>query len=155
MTYARSQTDSVTFARVALVEFKIPQKTYDRILITIEVIRSAAPREKMNELYQKINHYVYEIRMIEIDEYLYGMNRQKIDEEKADDIITNSESNAVINFWKGRDTERKWRDCIKNIDLKKIDIRANVFYQKALEKLPCVRSDGIFQREERNCRWRK
>jgi len=55
----------------------------------------------MNELYQKINHYVYEIRMIEIDEYLYGMNRKKIDEEKAYDIISDapiSESNAIIYY---------------------------------------------------------
>jgi len=33
----------------------------------------------MNELFQKVINYVYEIRMIEFDEYLYGMNRKKID----------------------------------------------------------------------------
>jgi len=87
----------------------------------------------MNELYKKINHYVYEIRMIEIDEYLYGMNRKKIDKEKAYDIITNSESNAIINFWKGRDTDRKWFDCYKQIPYKENQLRANVFYRKALE----------------------
>ena len=39
--------------------------------------------------------------MIEIDEYLYGMNRKKIDEEKAYDIISDapiSESNAIIYY---------------------------------------------------------
>jgi len=30
----------------------------------------AAPREGMNDLHQKINKYVYEIRMVEIDEYV-------------------------------------------------------------------------------------
>jgi len=57
----------------------------------------------MNEVYQKINNYVYEIRMIELDEYLLGMNRKEIDMEKAYDIISdapNSESNAIINVWK-------------------------------------------------------
>jgi len=42
-------------------------------------IAYAAPRTGMNDLYQKINKYVYEIRMIEFDEYLYGMNRRIID----------------------------------------------------------------------------
>ena len=85
----------------------------------------------MNELYQKINHYVYEIRMIELDEYRYGMNRQKIDEEKAYDIITNSESNAIINFWKGRDMDQKWR--YKQIPYEENQLRANVFYRKAVK----------------------
>jgi len=55
----------------------------------------------MTDLYDKIIKYVYEIRMIEIDEYLYGMNRKKIDEEKAYDIISDapiSESNAIIYY---------------------------------------------------------
>ena len=43
----------------------------------------------MNELYQKINNYVYEIRMIELDEYLF--NRKEIDITDA----PNSESNAI------------------------------------------------------------
>jgi len=58
----------------------------------------------MNELYQKIINYVYEIRMIEFDEYLYGMNRKKIDMEKAYEMIIDapdSESNAILNVWKG------------------------------------------------------
>ena len=52
--------------------------------------------------------------MIESDEYLYGMNRQKIDMEKAYDIISdapNSESNAVINVWKARFADPRWRQC--------------------------------------------
>jgi len=36
-------------------------------------------RKGMNDLHQKIDKYVYEIRMIELDEYLHGMNRKKID----------------------------------------------------------------------------
>ena len=42
-------------------------------------IASTVPREGMNDLYQKIDKYIYEIRMMELDEYLYGMNRKKID----------------------------------------------------------------------------
>jgi len=37
----------------------------------IGAIASAAPRKGMNDLHQKIDKYVYEIRMIEIDEYRY------------------------------------------------------------------------------------
>ena len=33
----------------------------------IDAIASAAPRKGMNDLHQKVNKYVYEIRMIEID----------------------------------------------------------------------------------------
>jgi len=36
---------------------------------------SSVPREGMNELYQKIDKDVYEMRMIELHGYLYGMNR--------------------------------------------------------------------------------
>jgi len=43
----------------------------------------AVPREEMNEVDQKINNYVLQIHIIELDEYLYGMNRKKIDMEKA------------------------------------------------------------------------
>jgi len=53
-------------------------------------IAFAAPREEMNNLYHKINKYVYEIRMMELDEYLYGMNRKKIDREKAYVIVINA-----------------------------------------------------------------
>jgi len=66
---------------------------------------SSVPREGMNELYQKIDKDVYEMRMIELHGYLYGMNRQKIDWEKAYDIIIDapdSEYNPVTNFWKAR-----------------------------------------------------
>ena len=63
----------------------------------------------MNELYQKINNYVYEIQMIELDEYMLGMNKREIDVEKAYETISdapNSESNAILNFWKGRTSSR-------------------------------------------------
>ena len=40
-------------------------------------------RKGMNDLFEKINKYVYEMRMIEIDEYLHGLNRKKIDMDKA------------------------------------------------------------------------
>ena len=68
-------------------------------------IASTVPREGMNDLNQKIDKYIYEIRMMELDEYLWGMNRKKIDMEKAYDIVIDtpdSESNAVLSFWKGR-----------------------------------------------------
>ena len=41
----------------------------------------------MISIKKSINKYAYEIRMMELDEYLYGMNRQKIDKEKAYDVI--------------------------------------------------------------------
>ena len=53
----------------------------------ISTTASASPREGMNDLHQKIYKFVYEIQMIEIDEYLYGMNRKKIDTEKAYELI--------------------------------------------------------------------
>ena len=76
----------------------------------------------MNELYQKIINYAYEIRMIELDEYLYGMNRKKIDMEKAYEMIIDapdSESNAILNVWKGRFADAglpfyKWSRVEKN-----------------------------------------
>ena len=70
--------------------------------------------------------------MIELDEYLYGMNSQKIDEEKAYDLITNSESNAIMNFWKARFADPGY-SFYKSSRVEKIQLRANVFYQKALE----------------------
>ena len=66
---------------------------------------SGRPSEGRNDLYQKIKKYAYEIRMMELDEYLYGMNRKKIHKEKAYDIIIDapdSESNPATNFWKAR-----------------------------------------------------
>jgi len=51
------------------------------------------PRERAYVIYQKI------------DEYLYGMNRRKIDMEKAYEMIIgapDSESNTIMNIWKGR-----------------------------------------------------
>jgi len=91
----------------------------------------------MNELYQKINNYVYEIRMIELDEYLNGMNRKKIDIKKAYDIITNSESNAILNFWKGRFADPCFKDprssLIKCSRVEKNKSMANEFYRKALD----------------------
>jgi len=76
----------------------------------------------MNELYQKITSYVYEIRMIGFDEYLYGMNRKKINIEKAYEMIIDapdSESNAILNVWKGRFADAglpfyKWSRVEKN-----------------------------------------
>ena len=35
-------------------------------------------RKGMNDLFEKINKYVYEMQMIEIDEYLHGLNRKKL-----------------------------------------------------------------------------
>jgi len=48
---------------------------------------SSAPREGMNDLYLKINKYVYEIRMIELNEYLDVINRKKIEMEKTYKMI--------------------------------------------------------------------
>jgi len=89
----------------------------------------------MNELYQKINNYVYEIRMIELDGYIYGMNRTKIDKEKAYDTISDapdSESNAITNFWKGcfADPELSFYKCNR---VEKNQSRANAFYRKTVE----------------------
>jgi len=86
----------------------------------------------MNGLYQKINHYVYEIRMIELDEYLYGMNRKKIGMEKAYDIIINSESNAVLNFWKGCFADPGF-SFYKSSRVEKNQNRAKAFYRKAVD----------------------
>jgi len=112
------------------------QNTYERNIInSIKVIASAVLRGKMNELYQKIINYVYEIRTIEIDEYLYGLNRKKINMEKAYDIISdvpNSESNAIINFWKGRFTDPGFVR-FKSSRVEENETRAILFYRKAVE----------------------
>eukprot|EP00815_Leptocylindrus_aporus_P010424 CAMPEP_0116062674 /NCGR_PEP_ID=MMETSP0322-20121206/7922_1 /TAXON_ID=163516 /ORGANISM="Leptocylindrus danicus var. apora, Strain B651" /LENGTH=156 /DNA_ID=CAMNT_0003548071 /DNA_START=58 /DNA_END=528 /DNA_ORIENTATION=- len=88
----------------------------------------------MNELYQKINNYVYEIRMIELDEYLYGLNRKKIDKEKAYDIISdapNSESYAIMNFWKGCFADPGF-SRYKSSRVEENESRAMAFYRKAV-----------------------
>ncbi len=89
----------------------------------------------MNELYQKINNYVYELRMIELDLYLYGLNSQKIDMEKAYDIISDaphSESYAIMNFWKGCFADPGlW--VYKCSRVEKNESRANKFYRNALD----------------------
>ena len=63
------------------------------------------------------------------------MNRKKIDMEKAYDIISdapNSESNAIMNFWKGCFADPGlWVYNCSRVD--KNESRANEFYRKALE----------------------
>ena len=96
---------------------------------------SAVLREEMNELYQKINNYVYEIQIIELDEYLYGMNRKRIDMEKAYDIISNnpnSESNAIMIFWNGCFAD-PGLSFYKSSRVEKKESRANAFYRKAVD----------------------
>ena len=98
-------------------------------------IASTVPRGGMNDLYQKIDKYIYEIRMMELDEYLYGMNRKKIDMEKAYDIVIDtpdSESNAVLSFWKGRLADPHcWRYQSSRIE--KNRSRATALYQRAVD----------------------
>ena len=66
-------------------------------LSNIGALASPPPRKGMNDLYQKINKYVYKIRMMELHEYLYGMNRKKIDREKAFDLIIDArDSNSNL-----------------------------------------------------------
>ena len=101
----------------------------------IGATNSAVLREEMNELYQKINNYVYEIQIIELDEYLYGMNRKRIDMEKAYDIISNnpnSESNAIMIFWNGCFTD-PGLSFYKSSRVEKKESRANAFYRKAVD----------------------
>ena len=81
-----------------------------------------APGERMNDYYQKI------------DEYLYGMNRRKIDVEKAYKMIINAqdfESNPVMNFWKARFADPQV-SFYESITFEKNGKRANELYQKAL-----------------------
>mmetsp|Transcript_6747 Transcript_6747/g.8803 ORF Transcript_6747/g.8803 Transcript_6747/m.8803 type:complete len:168 (+) Transcript_6747:89-592(+) len=86
---------------------------------------AVVPRERVNELYQKI------------DEYVYGMNRREIDMEKAYETIStapNSESNAIMNFWKGRYADaRPWFSSYKSSRVEKNQNRAIAFYRKALD----------------------
>jgi len=95
----------------------------------------AMPSEGMNDLHQKIYKYVYEIQMIELDEYLFGMNRRKIDTEKAYKLIIDapdSESNAIFNIWKGRLSDPRY-SFNKSNRVEKDGSRAEAFYQKALD----------------------
>jgi len=95
----------------------------------------AAPREEMNDLYQKINKYVYEIRMVEIDEYVDGMNRKKIDMEEAYEMIIgapDSEYKAIMNVWKGRFAD-PWLPFYKSSIIEKNESRAKAFYRKAVD----------------------
>ena len=101
----------------------------------ISTLASPAPRNGMNDLYQKINKYVYEIRMMEIDEYFYGMNRKEIDVEKAYEVISNvpdCESNAVLNVWKGRLADPQLQFYVSS-RVEKNESRAIAFYRKAVD----------------------
>ncbi len=74
------------------------------------------------------------MRMIEIDEYLYGMDRKKIDREKACElmiVIPISKSNATMNFWKGRVVDPLFPSC-KSSRVEKNKSIANEFYRKAV-----------------------
>jgi len=84
---------------------------------------AVVPRERVNELYQKI------------DEYVYGMNRREIDMEKAYETIStapNSESNAILNFWKGRFADPRL-SFYKSSRVEENQSRAIAFYLKALD----------------------
>ena len=96
---------------------------------------SVTPREGMTDLYDKIIEYAYEIRMIEIDEYLHGMNRKEIEVEKAFEIIINApdcESNAIMNVWKGRLADPNLPDY-KSSRVEKNESRAHEYYRKAVD----------------------
>ena len=99
------------------------------IFITMNV------REAMNDVYEKINQYVYETRMIEIDEYLHGLNRRKIDMDKAYIMIINapgSESNAVMNVWKGHFADPEL-PRYKSFWVEENESEANEFYRMAVD----------------------
>ena len=86
-------------------------------------LNTAAPRDQINDLYQKI------------DEYLNGLNVKKIDMEKAYEMIIDapdSESDPVLNCWNAffadpRLTRYKSRRVEKN------ERRANELYRKAMD----------------------
>ena len=71
--------------------------------------------------------------MMELDEYLYGMNKKKIDNEKVKEIIIDahdSESNPVTNFWRPRFADGlgfKWNG------VKMKQWRAYELYRKAVD----------------------
>ena len=101
----------------------------------IGAIASSAP---MNDLYQKINKYVYEIQMMELEEYLYGMNRKNIDDEKAYDIIINapdSDSNPLMLYWKARFADPKYPQMSNHIScrVEKNKSKAIALYKMAVE----------------------
>jgi len=85
----------------------------------------AVPRERVSDLYQKI------------DEYLFGMNRRVIDHEKAYETISdapNSESIAILNYWKGCFADPVLElSFYKSSRVKENQSRANEFYRKAVE----------------------
>ena len=86
-------------------------------------LNTAAPRGQINDLYQKI------------DEYLYGMNEKKIDMEKAYEIIIdapNLESDTILICWNARFADpRLWG--YKSSRVVKNERRANELYRKAVD----------------------
>ncbi len=83
----------------------------------------AVPRERVNEVYQKI------------DEYLHGLNSKKIDVEKAYETIIdapNLECNAILNVCKDRFADPRLSIC-KSSRVEKNKTRANEFYRQAVE----------------------
>jgi len=73
--------------------------------------------------------------MIEFGEYLYGMNRKKIDTEKAYEMIIDapdSECNAILNVWKGH-FAHFGLPYYKSSRVKKNPNTAKAFYRKAVE----------------------
>ena len=98
-------------------------------------IACAALKEGMSDLYQKIDKYLYEMRMIELYGYLYGMNRQKIDEEKAYGLIIDAhdfEWNPVTNVWKARLADPEF-PFFKSSRVEKNESIANAFYRRAVD----------------------
>ena len=96
---------------------------------------SGRPSEGRNDLYQKIKKYAYEIRMMELDEYLYGMNKKKIDNEKAYNIIIDapdSESNPSILFWNAVLADPR-EPYYKSPRVEKNESKANAFYHWAVD----------------------
>ena len=85
-------------------------------------LKTAVPMERMIIIYQKI------------DEYVNGMNRKKIDMEKAYEMIIDapdSGSNAIMNIWKAYFADPQL-PRYKSISVEKSETRANAFYRKAV-----------------------
>ncbi len=92
-------------------------------------------RKGINDLFEKINKYVYDIQMIELDEYLHGMNRRKIDMDKAYIMIINapgSQSNAVMNAWKGHFADPEL-PRYESFWVEENESEANEFYRMAVD----------------------
>ena len=92
-------------------------------------------REGMNDLFEKIFKYVYEMQMIEVDEYLHGMSRRKIDMDKAYEMIidsADSESNAVMNAWKGNFADPEL-PRYESFWVEENENKANEFYRMAVD----------------------